>query len=367
MREKQTTSTFSATTLRKTGRRFLLTAACTMLSIAAGAQTYPTFTAGGSTALQTDKTPSMTLLFLPPVQGQLLQWEPAMAYRDSTTGDVAVSLSKDGVTWSSPVDTGIATNEPVAMGNTRAGGLYILVYTGSGYQYITSTDGITFTPPQPVALSISGRTLHPQFEPSLTGYDTGLYLSVVDAKPGSPNAIDVLVSYDDGQSFSSIAWLSDIPTRSAAALTVYSVPNTRYEALALAYIGLDHHPVLRLYSDSTNSGGDPGSFSAFTATNVQMASTPALLAFTPPGSNNDLDLYIFGYSMDEAGHLLAVDWASPPNNQPPIFEPPQHYNRSFRHAPTLSSTRAGQLVIAFESTGDNRIQTYTAPPSPPPQ
>ena len=290
-----------------------------------------------------------------------------MAYRDSTTGNVAVSLSKDGVNWSSPVDTGVAKDEPVAAGNTRSGGLYILIYTGSGYEYITSTDGITFTPPQPVALSISGRTLRPQFEPRLTGYDTALYLSVVDAKPGSPNAIDVLVSEDDGQSFSSIAWLSDIPTRSAAALTAFSVPNSRYEVLALAYIGLDHHPVLRTWLDYNNNQGYPDSFTADTATNVEMASTPALAAFTPPGSNNDLDMYIFGSSMGEAGHLVAVDWASPPNNQPPVFEPPQDYNRSFRHAPTLSVTRAGQLVIAFESMGGNQIQTYTAPPSPPPQ
>jgi hypothetical protein len=309
----------------------------------------------------------MTLLYLPHPQGTVLQWEPAMAYRDSTTGKVAVTLSTDGVTWSSPVDTGVATDQPVAAGNTRSGGLYILIYTGSGYQYITSADGITFTPPQPVALSIGGRTLHPQFEPRLTGYDTALYLSVVDAKPGSPNAIDVLVSEDDGQSFSSIAWLSDIPTRSAAALTAYAVPNSRYDALALAYIGLDHHPVLRTWLDYNNNQGYPDSFTAYTATNVEMASTPALAAFTPPGSNNDLDLYIFGSSMGEAGHLLAVDWASPPNNQLPIFEPPQHYNRGFRHAPTLSVTRAGQLVIAFESTGGNRIQTFTAPPAPPPQ
>jgi hypothetical protein len=241
------------------------------------------------------------------------------------------------------------------------------VYTGGGYQYITSSDGVTFTPPHPVALSIGGRTLRPHFQPGLTGYDTALYLSVVDTTPGSPDAVDVLVSNDDGQSFSSISWLSDIPTRSGSYLTAYSVPYTRYQALALAYIGPENHPALRTWLDFDNNQGSPDSFTSATDTAVRMAGTPQLIEFVPPGSNNNLDLYIFGRSVGEAGHLLAVDWAWPPDFQPSLFEPPQSYNRRFRHSPALSYTNAGQLLIAFQSMGGNRLQTYTAPPARPRQ
>jgi hypothetical protein len=251
MRKQQTTSTFSATTLRSTRRRVLLGIACAMLSIAASAQTYPNFTAGGKTDLRTDASPSITPLYLPHAPGTVFTWKSAMAYRDSTTGNVAVSLSTDGITWSSPVDTGVATDEPIVAGNAQSG-LYILVYTGGGYQYITSADGVTFTPPQPVALSIGGRTLRPHFQPGLTGYDTALYLSVVDTTPGSPDAVDVLVSNDDGQSFSSISWLSDIPTRSGSYLTVFVLPGTRFEALALAYTTGPEHG-----STSLKTKGNP--------------------------------------------------------------------------------------------------------------
>lgn len=360
MRETQKTSTFSATALRESGRRVLLGVACAMLSIAASAQIYPNFTAGGKTDLRTDESPAMTILYLPTAPGELLNWEPAMAYRDSATGHVAVSLSKDGVHWSSPVDTGVATDKPIALTNTQSGGLYILVYTGGGYQYITSPDGVTFTPPQPVALSIGGRTLRPRFEPGLTGYDTGLYLAVVDAAPGSPDAVDVLISYDDGQSFSSIALLSDIPTRSGASFTIFPEPGTRYSGLALAYTtGPEKHPVFRTFDDYKNCQC-ADDWSSNIITTVRMAGTPQLMTFQPPGSNNDLDLYIFGRSADEGHHLVAVDWAWIIYVSD-TFEPPQSYNRDFRHSPALSFTRAGQLVIAFESKGGNRIQTYTAP------
>ncbi len=215
MRKNPSTHAFVAAA-RNTGRRVLLTAACAMVSIAASAQVYPSFTAGGKTDLRTDVTPVIT---------NIPSGESALVYRDSRTGNVAVSLSTDGLTWSSPVDTGVATNHPIAateiLDTNFATLLYILVYTGDAYQYITSTDGVTFTSPQPVALSIGGRKLRPHFKPGLVWYDNNLYLSVVDTAPGSPDAIDVQAApIGQPSSFSSVSWLSDIPTRSGSSLTL---------------------------------------------------------------------------------------------------------------------------------------------------
>jgi hypothetical protein len=353
MREKQSTHSFASAMFRNTGRRLLLGGACAMMSIAASAQTYPAFTAGGKTDLRTDVTPAIANF------GEI--GKTAMVYRDSRTGNVAVSLSADGVTWSSPADTRVATNDPLAAIDLF-GVLHILVYTGGRYQYITSTDGVTFTQPQPVALSIGGRTLRPHFQPSLVWYDTNLYLSVVDATPGSPDAVDVLVApYGDQSSFSSFSWLSDIPTTSGSSLTVFTVPGSRFEALALAYTtGPEKHPVLRTWLDFDNNQGFPDSFSSATDTAARMAGTPQIILFNPPGFTADVNMYLFGRSVGEERHLLAVDYEWP-DSAPATFLPPQRYEQTLSRSPGVGYTPGGQLLVAFQSKDGNKIQTNTAP------
>ncbi|HEY3990995.1 MAG TPA: hypothetical protein VGM02_16975 [Acidobacteriaceae bacterium] len=352
MRKKQSTHSFASAMFRNTGRRLLLGAACAMLSIAASAQTYPSFTAGGETDLRTDVTPTIAYLS---------SGEPAMVYRDSRTGNVAVSLSADGVTWSSPVDTGVPTDHPIAAANDALGDLYIVVYTGGAYHYITSTDGVTFTPPQPLALSIGGRTLRPRFQPSLVFYDTNMYLSVVDAAPGSPDAVDVLVApYGVPSSFSSFSWLSDIPTSSGSSLAVFTVPGSRFEALALVYTtGPEKHPVLRTWLDFDNNQGYPDNFSSVTDTAVRMAGTPQIVLFSPPGFTADVNMYIFGRSVGEEHHLLAVDYEWP-NYEPATFLPPQRYEQTLSRSPAVGYAGT-QLLVAFRSKDGNKIQSYTAP------
>jgi hypothetical protein len=349
MREKQSTHSFASAMFRNTGRRLLLAAACAMMSIVASAQTYPAFTAGGKTDLRTDVTPTIAYLSA----GKI-----AMVYRDSRTGNVAVSLSADGVTWSSPVDTGVPTKDPIAAIDLF-GVLHIFVYTGGTYQYITSTDSIHFTQPQPLNLSIGGRSLRPHFQPSLVGYDGNLYLTVVDAAPGSPDAVDVLVAASGvPSSFSSLQWLSDIPTSSGSSLAVFTVPGSRFEALALVYTtGPEKHPVLRTWLDFDN----PDSFSSATDTAVRMAGTPQIILFNPPGATAAVNLYIFGRSVGEEHHLLAVDYEWP-FDELAIFEPPQLYEQTLSRSPAVSYTPGGQqLLVAFQSKAGNKIQTYTAP------
>ena len=357
MRKQQSTHAFASAMFRNTSRRVLLAAACAMVSIAASAQVYPSFTAGGKTDLRTDVTPVIT---------NIPSGESALVYRDSRTGNVAVSLSTDGLTWSSPVDTGVATNHPIAateiLDTNFATLLYILVYTGDAYQYITSTDGVTFTPPQPVALSNGGRKLRPHFKPGLVWYDNNLYLSVVDTAPGSPDAIDVLAApIGQPSSFSSVSWLSDIPTRSGSSLTVFTIPGSRFEALALAYTtGPEKNPVLRTWLDFTENQGEPDSFTSVTDTAVRMAGTPQLVSFTPVGFTADLNLYIFGRSVDDGHHLVAVDYAWP-NFEPAVFEPPQQYEQTLSRSPAAGYTSAGQLLVGFQSRDGNKIHTDTAP------
>jgi hypothetical protein len=356
MRKQQSTHAFVAAA-RNTSRRVLLAAACAMVSIAASAQVYPSFAANGKTDLRTDVTPVIT---------NIPSGESAMVYRDSRTGNVAVSLSTDGLTWSSPVDTGVATNHPIAateiLDTNFATLLYILVYTGDAYQYITSTDGVTFTPPQPVALSIGGRKLRPHFKPGLVWYDNNLYLSVVDTAPGSPDAIDVLAApIGQPSSFSSVSWLSDIPTRSGSSLTVIVLPGTRFEALAVAYTtGPEKNPVLRTWLDFTENQGEPDSFTSVTDTAVRMAGTPQLVSFSPVGFTADLNLYILGRAVDDGHHLVAVDYAWT-NFEPAVFEPPQQYEQTLSRSPAAGYTSAGQLLVGFQSRDGNKIHTDTAP------
>jgi hypothetical protein len=68
MRKQQSTHAFVAAA-RNTSRCLLLGIACAMVSIAASAQVYPSFTAGGKTDLRTDVTPSITPLYLPHAPG----------------------------------------------------------------------------------------------------------------------------------------------------------------------------------------------------------------------------------------------------------------------------------------------------------
>jgi hypothetical protein len=91
-----------------------------------------------------------------------------------------------------------------------------------------------------------------------------------------------------------------------------------------------------------------------------MAGTPQIILFNPPGFTAEVNMYIFGRSLGEEHHLLAVDYEWPAS-APATFLPPQRYEQTLSRSPAVSYTPGGQLLVAFQSKAGNKIQTYTAP------
>jgi hypothetical protein len=341
---------------RHTTHRVLLLLVITAVSLTARAQSpsYPAplnFDQGGATQLRTDR---------PPVLGNLPDGRSLLAYRGIETGTLEVSISEDGVNWSKPVDTGVRTNGAIAFSysyNPESSALqtYLMVYTGGSFQYMTTQDGVTFTPPQSVKLSIDGREPVGSVSPSLSINGGSLALSLAEKTPGQPPAIDVLLSDQaDGSSFTSLRWFSDVPAASGATVNSYAPLNSVEPVVGVVFTTRpDNDVFFAQYSEE-----NPEWFS--TDTSLRVAGTPKWL-------HTYYGFYYFGRSVRDDGqvhddycshedHRLIETYSYDGTN----FAPIHTYNLFPKQGITVGFTPASRIIVAFQSREGDRIETHTA-------
>lgn len=316
--------------------KHLATVSILSISVAATAQTYPTFTEGAKNPQTLASGSASPTLFS---NGATLQ----MAYVDSSSGCIEIADTNNGYQFIQTNGTPICPGANTTVAATyTSNGLLMVAYVLNDTLYTASSidHGATFEP----VIAARGLTVAPTGRPSMIPYGYSANGVLIAYASGS----DIYVTIDNtpgeyyGTFSPSIQIGSGYPATSNPSITTFN------NGAALVWCTGTGFPVVAVLpeTDPTN----PLSPSSVTeTTGIEIGGDPSPVAWKG-------DLFIFGRSYYSADNLWAIG-----TKDGIFFEPQQEYGQTLTNSPSVFVWGSGsQLTEAGRSNYGSNVWAYWA-------